>query len=530
MRDRRRSSSTPTLTEYDFGPDHPMSPLRVDLTMRLAARPRRRSATGLRVVPAPVATDDLIATVHDAALIEAVQRGRPAPGARTTRRRARHRRQPGLPGHARGRRARRRRHRRGVPPGLDGRSRCTAPTSPAACTTRCRTGPAASASTTTSRSASAGCSTRAPSGWPTSTSTSTTATASSRSSGTTRGCSPSPCTRPAQVLFPGTGFPRDLGGPGAEGTAVNVALPPGTARRRLAARLPRRGARPAARVRARRPGHPARLRLARRRPARAPDAHRRRPAGGVPRPARPGPRGRRRPLGRHRRGRLRRWSTWCRGPGRHLLGDRRRARRWTRRPRRRRPGASTCATSLRPHRRRTGSPTGATPAYRRLGARATTPTPGSTGRSTRPARRSSRCTASTRCPDLGRARSGQIGRSSACKPTRRDHSTTFVNLFPTSHIRPYSHVARHVGHRWGSRWRAAQKDAVCTMAADSGDMSDVEVPDRRRGRGDDARLEDDGLPPGPQRRAARRPGRPLVPGPRGGRRTSTSASSFYNAG
>ena len=30
-------------------------------------------------------------------------------------------------------------------------------------------------------------------------------------------------------LFPGTGFPGDLGGHGAEGTAVNVALPPGTA-------------------------------------------------------------------------------------------------------------------------------------------------------------------------------------------------------------------------------------------------------------------------------------------------------------
>ena len=32
-----------------------------------------------------------------------------------------------------------------------------------------------------------------------------------------------------EVLFPGTGFPRDLGGPDAPGTAVNVALPPGTA-------------------------------------------------------------------------------------------------------------------------------------------------------------------------------------------------------------------------------------------------------------------------------------------------------------
>ena len=29
------------------------------------------------------------------------------------------------------------------------------------------------------------------------------------------------------VLFPGTGFPRDLGGPDAQGCAVNIALPPG---------------------------------------------------------------------------------------------------------------------------------------------------------------------------------------------------------------------------------------------------------------------------------------------------------------
>ena len=30
------------------------------------------------------------------------------------------------------------------------------------------------------------------------------------------------------TLFPGTGFPDEIGGPGAEGSAVNVALPPGT--------------------------------------------------------------------------------------------------------------------------------------------------------------------------------------------------------------------------------------------------------------------------------------------------------------
>ncbi|HEY5848052.1 MAG TPA: acetoin utilization protein AcuC [Microlunatus sp.] len=30
------------------------------------------------------------------------------------------------------------------------------------------------------------------------------------------------------LLFPGTGYPHETGGPGAEGTAVNIALPPGT--------------------------------------------------------------------------------------------------------------------------------------------------------------------------------------------------------------------------------------------------------------------------------------------------------------
>jgi acetoin utilization protein AcuC len=61
-----------TLTEYDFGPSHPMSPVRVDLTMRLAAD--LGVLDQLRTVPAPMADDDLIATVHDPALIEAVIR------------------------------------------------------------------------------------------------------------------------------------------------------------------------------------------------------------------------------------------------------------------------------------------------------------------------------------------------------------------------------------------------------------------------------------------------------------------------
>ena len=77
----------PSLTDYDFGPQHPMSPVRVDLTMRLAAELGVTGPGGtdgssrLGVVPAPFATLDQIATVHDQRLIEAVERagrtGRP---------------------------------------------------------------------------------------------------------------------------------------------------------------------------------------------------------------------------------------------------------------------------------------------------------------------------------------------------------------------------------------------------------------------------------------------------------------------
>ncbi len=70
----------PSLTEYDFGPEHPMAPVRVDLTMRLADE--LGVLKHLDVVPAPVADDDLIARVHDPQLIDAVQRmsAHPGPG------------------------------------------------------------------------------------------------------------------------------------------------------------------------------------------------------------------------------------------------------------------------------------------------------------------------------------------------------------------------------------------------------------------------------------------------------------------
>ena len=111
------------------------------------------------------------------------------------------------------------------------------------------------------------------------------------------------------TLFPGTGFPGETGGEGAEGYAVNVALPPGTGDRgwlrAFHAVVPS--------VRARVPAagdlQPVRRRLAPPGPARRPAADRRRaarrPAGDE------GARGRalRRQVGRHRR----RWLRARRG-------------------------------------------------------------------------------------------------------------------------------------------------------------------------------------------------------------------------
>src|SRR6476646_4435374 len=68
-----------SLTEYDFGPAHPMSPIRVDLTMRLADELGVLDH-GLRRVPAPIADEARIATVHDPRLIEAVVRAGTTPG------------------------------------------------------------------------------------------------------------------------------------------------------------------------------------------------------------------------------------------------------------------------------------------------------------------------------------------------------------------------------------------------------------------------------------------------------------------
>jgi acetoin utilization protein AcuC len=66
-----------SLVEYDFGVDHPMNPLRVDLTMKLAEElgvVRGSGQEGLEVVTAPVASDELLQTVHDEELIDCVRR------------------------------------------------------------------------------------------------------------------------------------------------------------------------------------------------------------------------------------------------------------------------------------------------------------------------------------------------------------------------------------------------------------------------------------------------------------------------
>jgi acetoin utilization protein AcuC len=68
-----------SLVRYDFGPGHPMSPLRVDLTVRLSEE-LGVFDDGVRTVPAPVADEEAVLTVHDEALVEAVTRAGTTPG------------------------------------------------------------------------------------------------------------------------------------------------------------------------------------------------------------------------------------------------------------------------------------------------------------------------------------------------------------------------------------------------------------------------------------------------------------------
>jgi acetoin utilization protein AcuC len=61
------------LTRYDFGPGHPFDPVRVRLTMALAGELGVLAAPAVTMVSPSPATDDELATVHDAEYIEAVR-------------------------------------------------------------------------------------------------------------------------------------------------------------------------------------------------------------------------------------------------------------------------------------------------------------------------------------------------------------------------------------------------------------------------------------------------------------------------
>ncbi|GEL45652.1 acetoin utilization protein AcuC [Cellulomonas hominis] len=74
MTSRVRVVWTPELLDYDFGPGHPMSPLRLDLTVRLARSLGLLDLPGVEVVGADPATDLQIETVHEAGYVAAVRR------------------------------------------------------------------------------------------------------------------------------------------------------------------------------------------------------------------------------------------------------------------------------------------------------------------------------------------------------------------------------------------------------------------------------------------------------------------------
>lgn len=60
-------------TRYDFGPQHPMSPLRLDLTMRLARDLGLLELNDVEIVSPAIATDETLAEVHTPEYIAAVR-------------------------------------------------------------------------------------------------------------------------------------------------------------------------------------------------------------------------------------------------------------------------------------------------------------------------------------------------------------------------------------------------------------------------------------------------------------------------
>jgi acetoin utilization protein AcuC len=67
------------LAGYDFGPGHPLAPVRIELTMALARELGVLSAPGVTVAKPAQATEQDLETVHDADYIAAVRAGRANP-------------------------------------------------------------------------------------------------------------------------------------------------------------------------------------------------------------------------------------------------------------------------------------------------------------------------------------------------------------------------------------------------------------------------------------------------------------------
>ena len=187
------------LTDYHFGPGHPLAPVRVELTMRLAHEFGLLSQSGVTVADPDPAADAELELVHDPRYITAV---------RTVSGWAQDLGARGL-GAAQFRYARAFGLGTGGQPVFTGMHQASAlvagatlaaaravwsgtaergASMPAACVTRSPPAPAGSAYTTTWRSRSPGCCDRAPSGSPTWTSTPTTATGYRPRSGPIRGC------------------------------------------------------------------------------------------------------------------------------------------------------------------------------------------------------------------------------------------------------------------------------------------------------------------------------------------------------
>ena len=100
-----------SFTGYNFGADHPMDPLRLDLTARLCEELGLFGDDGVEVVSPAVPGDDVLLTVHDADYVAAVRAALGRPGGRRPQPGPGHRGRPGLRRDARGQRADRRGHR-----------------------------------------------------------------------------------------------------------------------------------------------------------------------------------------------------------------------------------------------------------------------------------------------------------------------------------------------------------------------------------------------------------------------------------